>query len=89
MPALCRVKPGIAWHNEAKSSAIGRGSLPTKRAFDAAQVHFVSAIHNVTVPAEVAEFTALDGDLIEGLEVIDGSVPVPTGPGLGIRLNVY
>jgi L-alanine-DL-glutamate epimerase-like enolase superfamily enzyme len=33
----------------------------------AAQVHFVSATTNVVRPSEVAEFSAWDGDLIEGL----------------------
>ena len=45
-------------------------------------------MNNVTLPSEVAEFTALDGDLIEGLEVIDGAVRVPSGPGLGVRLTI-
>jgi hypothetical protein len=61
--------------------------MATSSLVDAAQVHFVSAMTNVTMPSEVAEFTALDGDLIEGLEVVDGAVLVPTGPGLGVRLT--
>lgn len=64
------------------------GGTASSSLVDAAQVHFVSAMNNVTMPSEVAEFTALDGDLIEGLEVVDGAVRVPTGPGLGVRLIV-
>ena len=64
------------------------GGMATSSLVDAAQVHFVSATGNVVMPAEVAEFTALDGDLVEGLEVIDGAVRVPTGPGLGVRLTM-
>jgi L-alanine-DL-glutamate epimerase-like enolase superfamily enzyme len=64
------------------------GGTASSSLVEAAQVHFVSAMTNVTMPSEVAEFTALDGDLIEGLEVVDGSVRVPTGPGLGVRLTV-
>jgi muconate cycloisomerase len=64
------------------------GGTASSSLVDAAQVHFVSAMSHVTLPCEVAEFTALDGDLIEGLEVIDGMVHVPTGPGLGVRLSV-
>ena len=64
------------------------GGMATSSLVDAAQVHFVSAIGNVVLPAEVAEFTALDGDLIEGLEVTDGAVRVPAGPGLGVRLTI-
>ncbi len=64
------------------------GGTASSSLVDAAQVHFVSAVNNVTLPSEVAEFTALDGDLIDGLEVVDGAVRVPTGPGLGVRLTV-
>ena len=63
------------------------GGMATSSLVDAAQVHFISATANVTMPSEVAEFTALDGDLIEGLEFVDGAVRVPTGPGLGVRLT--
>jgi L-alanine-DL-glutamate epimerase-like enolase superfamily enzyme len=63
------------------------GGTATSRLVEAAQAHFVSATANIVLPAEVAEFAALDGDLVEGLEVIDGMVHVPTGPGLGVRLN--
>jgi L-alanine-DL-glutamate epimerase-like enolase superfamily enzyme len=63
------------------------GGMATSSLIDAAQVHFVSAITNVVMPSEVAEFTALDGDLIEGLELVNGAVRVPTGPGLGVRLT--
>jgi L-alanine-DL-glutamate epimerase-like enolase superfamily enzyme len=62
------------------------GGTASSSLVDAAQVHFVSAIGNVLPPAEVAEFTALDGDLVEGLEVINGAVRVPTNPGIGVRL---
>jgi L-alanine-DL-glutamate epimerase-like enolase superfamily enzyme len=64
------------------------GGMATSSLVDAAQVHFISAMTNITMPSEVAEFTALDGDLIEGLEVVDGAVRVPTGPGLGVCLTV-
>jgi L-Ala-D/L-Glu epimerase len=64
------------------------GGTAASSLVDAAQVHFISAMANVTTPSEVAEFTALDGDLIEGLEIVDGAVRVPSGPGLGVRLTV-
>ncbi|MGH7874400.1 MAG: mandelate racemase/muconate lactonizing enzyme family protein [Candidatus Binatia bacterium] len=63
------------------------GGTASSRLVDAAQVYFVSAMANVVMPSEVAEFTALEGDLIEGLEVVNGAVRVPTGPGLGVRLT--
>jgi L-alanine-DL-glutamate epimerase-like enolase superfamily enzyme len=64
------------------------GGMATSSLVDAAQVHFISATSNVVSPSEVAEFTALDGDLIEGLDVIDGAVKVPMEPGLGVHFKV-
>jgi L-alanine-DL-glutamate epimerase-like enolase superfamily enzyme len=40
------------------------------------------------MPSEIAEFEELDGDLVEGLEVIEGAIRVPAGPGLGVNLTV-
>ena len=64
------------------------GGMATSRLVDAAQAHFISATPNVVTPSEIAEFSALDGDMVEGLEVVDGAVQVPSGPGLGVRLTV-
>jgi L-alanine-DL-glutamate epimerase-like enolase superfamily enzyme len=64
------------------------GGTATSRLVEAAQAHFVSATPSVVMPCEIGEFEALDGDLVEGLEVIDGNLPVPTGPGLGVNLTV-
>jgi L-alanine-DL-glutamate epimerase-like enolase superfamily enzyme len=64
------------------------GGTASSSLVDAAQAHFISATANAVMPAEIAEFSALEGDLIEGLEVIDGAVRVPTGPGLGVTLTV-
>jgi L-alanine-DL-glutamate epimerase-like enolase superfamily enzyme len=64
------------------------GGMATSRLVDAAQAHFISATPDVVTPSEIAEFSALDGDMVEGLEVVDGAVQVPSGPGLGVRLTV-
>jgi hypothetical protein len=40
------------------------------------------------VPSELAEFEELEGDLVQGFEVVDGSIRVPDDVGLGIRLDV-
>jgi L-alanine-DL-glutamate epimerase-like enolase superfamily enzyme len=53
---------------------------------EAAQAHFISATPAVIIPSEIAEFEELDGDLVAGLEVVDGAVRVPSGPGLGVSL---
>jgi L-Ala-D/L-Glu epimerase len=64
------------------------GGMATSQLVDAAQAHFISATANVVTPSEIAEFSALDGDMVEGLEVVDGAVQVPSGPGLGVRLTI-
>ncbi|MET0503190.1 MAG: mandelate racemase/muconate lactonizing enzyme family protein [Candidatus Binatia bacterium] len=64
------------------------GGTASSRLVDAAQAHFIGATPSVVAPAEIGEFDALDGDLVEGLEVVDGNVRVPTGPGLGVTLTV-
>jgi L-alanine-DL-glutamate epimerase-like enolase superfamily enzyme len=62
------------------------GGTGTSRLVEAAQAHFISATPAVIVPCEIAEFEELDGDLVAGLEVVDGAVRVPSGPGLGVSL---
>ena len=62
------------------------GGMATSSLIDAAQAHFIGATPSVVMPAEVGEFAALEGDLVEGLEIVDGNLRVPTGPGLGINL---
>ena len=64
------------------------GGTASSRLVEAAQAHFISATPSVVTPCEIGEFAALDGDLVEGLEVIDGNIRVPTGPGLGVSLTV-
>jgi L-alanine-DL-glutamate epimerase-like enolase superfamily enzyme len=64
------------------------GGMATSSLIDAAQAHFISATPSVVTPSEVGEFAALDGDLVEGLELVDGNVRVPTGPGLGVNLTM-
>jgi len=64
------------------------GGMATSSLIDAAQAHFISATASVATPSEVGEFQALDGDLVEGLEMIEGNLLVPEGPGLGVNLTV-
>lgn len=64
------------------------GGTASSRLVDAAQAHFISATPGVVMPCEIGEFEALEGDLVEGLQVVDGHVRVPTGPGIGVKLNV-
>jgi L-Ala-D/L-Glu epimerase / N-acetyl-D-glutamate racemase len=64
------------------------GGTGSTRLVEAAQAHFISATPTIIVPSEIAEFEELDGDLVEGLEVIEGAIRLPAGPGLGVNLTV-
>jgi L-alanine-DL-glutamate epimerase-like enolase superfamily enzyme len=64
------------------------GGTGTSRLVEAAQAHFISATPGVIVPSEIAEFEELDGDLVDGFEVVDETIRVPEGPGLGVRLKI-
>jgi L-alanine-DL-glutamate epimerase-like enolase superfamily enzyme len=64
------------------------GGTGTTRLVEAAQAHFIAATPGIIVPSEIAEFEELDGDLVRGFEVVDGSIRLPDDPGLGVRLMV-
>lgn len=72
---------------EAVGLACHVGGTGSTRLVEAAQIHFISATPGIIVPAEVAEFEELDGDLVEGLDVVNGAIRVPDGPGLGVHLK--
>lgn len=64
------------------------GGTGTTRLVEAAQAHFISATPGIIVPSEIAEFEELDGDLVDGFEVVGGVLRVPDGPGLGVGLAI-
>lgn len=64
------------------------GGMASSSLIDAAQAHFISAMPSIVTPCEVGEFAALDGDMVEGLKIVNGYLQVPTGPGLGVILTV-
>jgi muconate cycloisomerase len=64
------------------------GGTATTRLVEAAQAHFISATPGIIMPAEIAEFEELEGDLVEGFRVVDGAIAVPKGPGLGVSLTI-
>jgi L-Ala-D/L-Glu epimerase len=64
------------------------GGTGTTRLVEAAQAHFISATPGILLPAEIAEFEELEGDLVEGLDAVDGAIHVPQGPGLGVSLTL-
>jgi len=64
------------------------GGTGTTRLVEAAQAHFISVTPGIIVPSEIAEFEELDGDLVDGFEVVGGVLRVPDGPGLGVGLAI-
>ena len=62
------------------------GGTGTTKLVEAAQAHLISATPGIIVPAEIAEFEELEGDRVQGFEVVNGAIAVPTGPGLGVSL---
>ncbi|MGH7854289.1 MAG: mandelate racemase/muconate lactonizing enzyme family protein [Candidatus Binatia bacterium] len=64
------------------------GGTGTTRLVEAAQAHFISATPGIIVPSEIAEFEELDGDLVDGFEVVNGVIRVPDDPGLGVGLAI-
>lgn len=49
-----------------------------------ATLHLLAATPSLVGPSEVGEWARLQGDPARGLAVVDGSIGIPTGPGLGL-----
>jgi L-alanine-DL-glutamate epimerase-like enolase superfamily enzyme len=62
------------------------GAHVGSRIMNAAAVHAAAALPHVEPFAELGEFARLTNDVATGLEVVDGGISVPTGPGLGVSL---
>lgn len=63
------------------------GAHVGSRIMNAAALHAAAALPHVEPFAELGEFARLTGDVATGLEVVDGGVTVPSGPGLGVSLR--
>jgi L-Ala-D/L-Glu epimerase / N-acetyl-D-glutamate racemase len=63
------------------------GAAVGSRIVNAACMHYIASTPNVGYACEVGEFARLLNDPAEGLEVEDGVLRVPHGPGLGIALR--
>ncbi len=57
------------------------------RILAAACMHFVASTENISYACELGEFSRLLNDPADGLEVEDGKLRVPTGPGIGVSLR--
>jgi L-alanine-DL-glutamate epimerase-like enolase superfamily enzyme len=63
------------------------GATVGSRLLTAHALHLCSALPNLTYPSELAEFLHIVDDPFEGLDVRDGVIKVPDGPGAGVRLR--
>jgi len=57
------------------------------RILAAASLHFAASTENVSYACQLGEFSRLLSDPAEGLEVIKGTLRVPSGPGIGVTLR--
>ncbi len=58
------------------------------RILSAASIHFVASLSSVDYACQIGEFARFQNDPATGLEVENGFLRVPKGPGLGIEVNV-
>jgi len=70
---------------------LGNVSLRTgatgSRLIAATSMHFVAATENIAYACELGEFSRLLDDPVHGLEVEQGMLRVPPGPGIGVFLH--
>jgi len=64
------------------------GTTPGSRLIEAANVHFIVSTPYIDVACEIGEFVRMQNDPVTGLEVSNGSAKIPSGPGLGVNLNL-
>jgi L-alanine-DL-glutamate epimerase-like enolase superfamily enzyme len=72
---------------EAAQLGCRMGATVGSRLLTAHAVHLCAALPHLTYPSELAEFEHVLEDPFEGLEVKDGAILVPDGPGAGVRLR--
>ncbi len=63
-------------------------TTPGSQIMEAGQLHFAASTVNMFAGAELAEFAALQEDPGQGLEIINGTLKVPMGAGLGINIDL-
>ena len=63
-------------------------STPGSRLMEAGQLHFASSTPTMFGGAELGEFDPLLEDPASGLDIVDGKLKVPMGPGLGIKVDL-
>jgi len=63
-------------------------TTPGSQIMEAGQLHFAASTPNMFAGVELAEFAALLDDPGQGLEIINGTLKVPMGAGLGINIDL-
>lgn len=63
------------------------GAHVGSRLLNAAALHLAAVVDELAEPAELAEFARLEGDPAQGLDIVDGTLVLPGGPGLGVHLS--
>lgn len=61
----------------------------TTRLAAAADMHVIASTPNIDFACEVGEFARMELDPTEGVEIVDGTLRAPTGPGLGIAARQF
>jgi L-alanine-DL-glutamate epimerase-like enolase superfamily enzyme len=72
---------------EAASMPYHLAGIASSRLLEAASVHFAVTCTTLSYGCEIAEFEDVAGDPAAGLEVVNGMLRVPDGPGLGISME--
>jgi L-alanine-DL-glutamate epimerase-like enolase superfamily enzyme len=72
---------------EAAGMACIVSNVGGSRLNDAAACQVIACSAAARLPCEVGEFERLTADPAKGLEVIDGEIQTPTGPGLGVDVE--
>lgn len=60
------------------------GTNPGGQLMEAANLHFAASLERVGA-CELGEYLEVSGDPVTGLELVDGALTVPLGPGLGLH----
>ncbi len=63
-------------------------TTPGSQVMEAAQLHFAASTPSMFAGVELAECMALLDDPGQGLEIVNGTLKVPMGPGLGINIDL-
>lgn len=63
------------------------GATPGSQLIDVASAHFFLSTANVWWAAESGEFVRMQDDPVSGVELKDGCLILPEGPGFGVRIS--